>query len=132
MCGLLDLSSNTPADLSFSFSGLKQRGGNTGIHIDGWGISLYEGHGNRSIHDAKASAQSQVADFFQQSFIKNKIIISHIRQATRGKVCIENTHPFSRELWGCDWVFAHNGQLKGIKNKTLCFYQPIANMPFVI
>ena len=30
MCELLGLSANTPTDISFSFSGLKQRGGNTG------------------------------------------------------------------------------------------------------
>ncbi len=125
MCELLGLSANTPADIRFSFSGLKQRGGKTGIHTDGWGISLYEGRGSRSFHDAEASAESHVADFFQHTSIKSKIIISHIRQANRGKVCIENTHPFSRELWGCDWVFAHNGQLKGIKKKALQFYHPV-------
>ncbi len=125
MCELLGLSANTPADIRFSFSGLKQRGGKTGIHSDGWGISLYEGRGSRSFHDADASAESKVAQFFQKTSIKSKIIISHIRQANRGKVCIENTHPFSRELWGCDWVFAHNGQLKGIKKKALQFYHPV-------
>jgi len=125
MCELLGLNANTPADIRFSFSGLKQRGGKTGFHSDGWGVSLYEGRGSRSFHDANASSESKVADFFQQTSIKSKIIISHIRQANRGKVCIENTHPFSRELWGCDWIFAHNGQLKGIKKKSLQFYYPI-------
>jgi glutamine amidotransferase len=44
-------------------------------------------------------------------------VISHIRQANRGRVCLENTHPFIRELWGRYWTFAHNGQLKGIKKE---------------
>jgi predicted glutamine amidotransferase len=125
MCELLGLSANTPADIRFSFSGLKQRGGKTGIHVDGWGISLYDGRGSRSFHDLNPSAESDVAHLVQDAAIKSKIIISHIRQANRGRVCIENTHPFSRELWGCDWVFAHNGQLKGIKKKSLQFYNPI-------
>src|SRR4029078_11827227 len=43
-------------------------------------------------------------------------VICHIRKANRGKVCLENTHPFVRELWGRNWCYAHNGQLKGIKN----------------
>lgn len=124
MCELLGLSANVPADIRFSFTGLRQRGGNTGIHSDGWGISLYEGRGSRSFHDPKPSYSSEVADFFHTSAIKSKLIISHIRQANRGRVCLENTHPFSRELWGCDWVFAHNGQLKSIKNKKLKFYKP--------
>lgn len=125
MCELLGLCANAPADIRFSFSGLKQRGGNTGVHKDGWGISLYEGRGSRSFHDPEPSAESDLAHFFQQTSIKSKIIISHIRQANSGKVSLENTHPFSRELWGCDWVFAHNGQLKGIKKKEFHFYQPV-------
>lgn len=125
MCELLGLSANTPTDISFSFSGLKQRGGNTGEHKDGWGISLYEGRGCRTFHEPESSFNSEMAEFFRNTSIKSKIIIAHIRQANSGKVCLENTHPFSRELWGCDWVFAHNGQLKGIKKKPLKFYLPV-------
>jgi glutamine amidotransferase len=43
--------------------------------------------------------------------IKSCAVISHIRQANRGRVSLENTHPFTRELWGRYWTFAHNGQL---------------------
>ena len=50
-------------------------------------------------------------------------MVSHIRKANRGRVCLENTHPFTRELWGDYWTFAHNGQLKGIKNEALEFYR---------
>lgn len=125
MCELLGLNANVPTDICFSFKGLVQRGGKTGPHKDGWGISLYEGRGSRSFHDPRASVASEIAELIQRYSIKSKIIISHIRKANRGKVCLENTHPFSRELWGCSWVFAHNGQLKGIKKRPLTFYQPI-------
>jgi len=125
MCELLGLCANEPADIRFSFSGLKQRAGKTGIHKDGWGISLYEGRASRTFHDPKPSVTSEMAHFFQSTPIKSKIIISHIRQANRGRVCLENTHPFTRELWGCDWVFAHNGQLTGIKKTPLQFYRPV-------
>ena len=30
-----------------------------------------------------------------------------------------------RELWGQNWVFAHNGQLRGIKKLPLGLYRPI-------
>jgi glutamine amidotransferase len=43
--------------------------------------------------------------------IKSEVVIGHIRQANVGKVCLSNTHPFVRELWGRNWCFAHNGQL---------------------
>ncbi len=125
MCELLGLNANVPTDICFSFKGLVQRGGKTGPHKDGWGISLYEGRGSLSFHDPRASVASEIAELIQRHSIKSKIIISHIRQANRGKVCLENTHPFTRELWGCSWVFAHNGQLKGIKKRSLTFYQPI-------
>lgn len=127
MCELLGLSANAPADIRFSFSVLKQRGGVTGNHTDGWGISAYSGKGARCFRDSKPSSQSEVAQFIEQYPMKSQIIISHIRKANRGKVCAENTHPFSRELYGYDWVFAHNGQLKGIKRKQLKFYNPVGS-----
>jgi len=57
--------------------------------------------------------------------LKSKIVISHIRQANCGKVSLANTHPFVRELWGLNWVFAHNGQIKSVKRRKLIFYKPI-------
>jgi predicted glutamine amidotransferase len=125
MCELLGMSANVPTDICFSFSGLIKRGGETGSHKDGWGIAFYEGRGFRSFHDPIASADSEVAKFIQHYSIKSTQIICHIRKANRGRVCLENTHPFSRELWGDVWSFAHNGQLKGIKKKTLNGYEPI-------
>lgn len=125
MCELLGLNANVPTDICFSFTGLVQRGGRTGPHRDGWGISIYENRGSRSFHDPRASVASEIAELIKRYSIKSRIIISHIRQANRGRVCLENTHPFSRELWGCSWVFAHNGQLRGIKKKPLKFYRPI-------
>lgn len=127
MCELLGLSANVPTDICFSFSGLMQRGGRTGPHKDGWGISLYEGRGARSFHDPRSSVASEVAELIRRHAIKSKIIVSHIRKANRGRVCLENTHPFTRELWGRSWVFAHNGQLRGIKRRTLGHYCTIGS-----
>src|SRR5690606_7181880 len=50
---------------------------------------------------------------------------AHVRRANRGRVGLENTHPFTRELWGRAWTFAHNGQLKGVKKKPLGAFRPI-------
>lgn len=124
MCELLGLSANLPADIRFSFATLKQRAGNTGDHIDGWGLCAYAGNGTQNFRDTKPCLNSEVAHFLEHNPIKSQIIISHIRKANRGKVSLENTHPFVRELYGKDWVFAHNGQLSGIKRKPLHFYKP--------
>lgn len=40
MCELLGMSANVPTDICFSFTGLMQRGGRTGPHRDGWGITF--------------------------------------------------------------------------------------------
>ena len=125
MCELLGMSANVPTDICFSFSGLVQRGGRTGPHRDGWGICLYEGRGARSFHDPRPSVASEISRLIQRHSIKSHVIIGHIRKANRGRVCLENTHPFSRELWGRTWTFAHNGQLRGIKKRRLNFYQPV-------
>jgi len=112
MCELLGMSANVPTDILFSITGLMQRGGKTGPHIDGWGVAFYEGRGLRLFQDTQASARSEVADLLQRYPIKSEIVIGHIRQANVGQVCLANTHPFVRELWGHYWCFAHNGQLK--------------------
>lgn len=113
MCELLGMSANVPTDICFSFSGLIKRGGETGPHKDGWGITFYEGKGCRSFKDPSPSCNSRVAKLVKEYPIKSKSVISHIRQANRGSVSLENTHPFIRELWGKNWTYAHNGQLTG-------------------
>ncbi|MGR5235585.1 class II glutamine amidotransferase [Vibrio alfacsensis] len=111
MCELLGMSANVPTDICFSFTGLIQRGGRTGPHRDGWGITFYEGKGFRTFKDPNPSCDSKIAELVQSYPIKSRAVISHIRQANRGGVNLENTHPFTRELWGRYWTFAHNGQL---------------------
>lgn len=125
MCELLGMSANVPTDICFSFTGLIQRGGSTGPHKDGWGITFYEGKGSRTFCDPSPGVHSKIAQLVAQYPIKSRLVISHIRRASRGKVCLENTHPFTRELWGENWTFAHNGTLKGIKDKPLKFYHPV-------
>ena len=127
MCELLGMSANVPTDICFSFAGLVRRGGGTGPHGDGWGIAFYDGKASRSFHDPRPSADSEIARFLRSHPIKSRIAISHIRRANRGRVALENTHPFTRELWGRSWTFAHNGQLKGVKHRPLEHYRPIGS-----
>lgn len=127
MCELLGMSANVPTDIRFSFAGLARRGGDTGPHRDGWGIAFYEGKGCRTFHDPQASAQSEIARLIRDYPIKSRIVVAHVRRANRGRVALENTHPFSRELWGRAWTFAHNGQLRGVKRLPLTWYKPIGS-----
>ncbi len=116
---------NVPTDIRFSFSGLIERGGRTGPHRDGWGIAFYEGRGCRTFHDPRPGCDSEIAELVRSHQVKSLNVICHIRKATNGRVCLENTHPFTRELWGRSWAFAHNGRLKGVKRWPTGFYQPI-------
>ena len=125
MCELLGMSANVPTDICFSFTGLSTRGGRTGPHQDGWGIAFYEGRACRMFHEAAPSADSEVARFVRNYPIKSGTVVGHVRQATHGRVCLANTHPFMRELWGRQWCFAHNGKLPGIEAFPLGFYQPV-------
>lgn len=126
MCELLGMSANTPTDIRFSFTGLMRRGGETGPHRDGWGVAFYEGRGVRVFHEPAASANSEIAGLVQRLPIKSEVVICHIRQANVGAVCLVNTHPFIRELWGRYWTFAHNGQLHGFEGSVDPFH-PVGN-----
>lgn len=125
MCELLGMSANVPTDICFSFTGLIQRGGNTGPHKDGWGITFYEGKGFRTFKDPQPSCDSKIAELVQNYPIKSRAVVSHIRQANRGKVNLENTHPFTRELWGRYWTFAHNGQLTDYQKLDTGHFRPV-------
>ncbi|HHX8353011.1 class II glutamine amidotransferase [Vibrio sp. Vb0937] len=125
MCELLGMSANVPTDICFSFTGLMQRGGRTGPHRDGWGITFYEGKGFRTFKDPKPSCESKIAELVQNYPIKSRAVVSHIRQANRGGVNLENTHPFTRELWGWYWTFAHNGQLSGYQDLHTGRHRPV-------
>ncbi|MBM9575953.1 class II glutamine amidotransferase [Leptospira sp. 201903070] len=125
MCELLGMSANVPTDISFSLTGLVQRGGKTGPHKDGWGIAFYEGSGLRVFHDPAPGVESKIAEFVRKLPIKSETVISHIRKANRGKVELKNTHPFVREFWGSYWTFAHNGQFKKIKEESLGDFKPV-------
>src|SRR5882672_10444701 len=127
MCELLGMECNVPTDIVFSFSGLRQRGGRTGPHADGWGLAFYEGRATRVFLDPSPAAESPLARFIGEHPIKTLLAIGHIRRRTRGRTSLANTHPFVRQLWGRHWVFAHNGTLPRVKRRKLGSFCPIGN-----
>ena len=122
MCQLLGLNANTPTDLMFSFAGFSERAQE---HKDGFGIAFFEGAGARLFVDPSSARVSPVAEMVRRYPIRSHHIIAHIRKATQGRVALENTHPFMRELWGRYWVFAHNGDLKGFEPKLHAAFRPV-------
>lgn len=125
MCQLLGMNSNTPTDITFSFSGFAQRAGRTGDHCDGWGIAFFEDKGVRHFVDHQRAVDSPIADLIRRYPIHSRNVIAHIRKATQGVVSLENCHPFVRQLWGRYWVFAHNGDLKDFRPRLHSHFQPV-------
>src|SRR4051794_28180335 len=124
MCQLLGMNANTPTDVMFSFTGFATRAEE---HKDGFGIAFFEGCGVRLLVDAQSARASPIADMVRRYPIKSCQIIAHIRKATQGAVALENTHPFTRELWGRYWVFAHNGDLKGYAPRLHGAFRPVGS-----
>lgn len=127
MCQLLGMNCNTPTDITFSFEGFRRRAGLTDSHSDGFGIAFFEGKGVRIFRDNLPGASSPMADLVSLYHIKSYNVIAHIRKATKGDVNLENTHPFIREIYGENWVLAHNGTLENLSLCEDCHYQPIGS-----
>src|SRR3954447_11305810 len=125
MCELLGMECNVPTDIVFSFSGLALRGGLKGPHADGWGLALYEKTAARVFLEPAAAAHLPLAKYVRENPIKTLLAVAHVRKGTRGRVALENTHPFVRELWGRHFVFAHNGTVKNIRRHALGRFHPI-------
>jgi len=125
MCELLGMECNVPTDIVFSFSGLALRGGAKGPHADGWGLALYDGRAVRTFLEPTPAASSPLARYVRENPIKTLLAVAHVRRRTRGKISLENTHPFVRELWGRTFVFAHNGTLRRVRRHRLGRFHPI-------
>ena len=124
MCELLGMNANTPTDVCFSFAGLA---GRADEHKDGFGIAFFEDRGLRYFVDHHSARISPVAELVKRYPIKSDNVIAHIRKATQGRVALENTHPFVRELWGRYWVFAHNGDLKHFQPRLHAAFRPVGD-----
>jgi glutamine amidotransferase len=122
MCQLLGMNANTPTDVMFSFAGLATRAHE---HKDGFGIAFFEDRGLRLFVDHHGARSSPVAELVKRYPIQSDIVIAHIRKATQGRVALENTHPFVRELWGRYWVFAHNGDLNAFNPPLHGAFHPV-------
>ncbi len=74
MCELLGMSANVPTDICFSFTGLVQRGGGTGPHKDGWGITFMK---VKAVAHSRSAAQLPVADCQTGSGLSHQIVLGY-------------------------------------------------------
>jgi len=112
MCQLLALNANVPTAATFSFTGLCARGGDTGHHVDGWGLGFHDGDVPQVWRDTGRACDAPLAAWLRQHPIRARNVLAHVRKATQGAVALDNCHPFERRWAGRRWLFAHNGDLK--------------------
>lgn len=127
MCQLLGMNCATPTDITFSFRGFSQRAGITSDHADGFGIAFFEDKACRLFVDNQSAVDSPLAELVRNYPIKSRNVIAHIRKATQGTITLENSHPFMRELWGRQWIFAHNGDLYDFQPELTGRFMPVGN-----
>jgi len=130
MCELFAMSAREPATVNISLEEFAAHGGLRGPHGDGWGIAFYDGRAAHLIREPEPASYSDWIPFVEHHHLRGRIVISHIRRASRGAVNLANTHPFSRELGGRLHVFAHNGMLENIDashGKALGRFRPIGD-----
>jgi glutamine amidotransferase len=116
MCELFAMSSRQPATVTFSLEEASRHGGSSGPHKDGWGIAYLQERDAWVLKEAAPASSSSLVRFIESHSFRSTLVISHIRQATRGPVCFENTQPYRRELAGRAHVFAHNGDLVDVQS----------------
>jgi glutamine amidotransferase len=74
------------------------------LHPHGWGIAWYGATGPR-VRRGVMAAHADL-DFVRAGRrARSRIVLAHVRDASVGRVALENTHPFVEG----PWVFAHNG-----------------------
>lgn len=114
------MSASRPAEVGEYLSRFMARGGKTGPHADGWGIAYYEGRAIRIFKEPAPAASSRLFAMLAEDSFKSTALIAHIRRANPSIFgrATGNTHPFEREWNGRSWVFAHNGKLSGLHEKS--------------
>jgi glutamine amidotransferase len=77
-------------------------------------VAYHQGRDAWVIKETAPASSSDLVQFIECHPLRSTLVISHIRRATCGDVCFENTQPYCRELGGRAHVFVHNGDLVGI------------------
>lgn len=111
MCELFGMCSLVETDVRGSLQAFARRGGADGRQKDGWGVAHYVDEDVRLVKEPSPAADSECVRFLQDHPFASRLVLAHIRKATRGSLAMKNCQPFLRELGGRVHVFAHNGDL---------------------
>ncbi len=109
MCRLFGSRTRSPSGVSHElFHGANALRVQSREHPDGWGLGWYEDGTPRVVRSLTPAHGDQDFEKLSQ-FVTAQTVVAHVRKASVGGICEENTHPFQRGRW----LFAHNGTLHG-------------------
>ena len=113
MCELLGLAFNRPVSPGLSFRGFRHR---AKCNPHGWGIAAITPRGTRIHKEPVDARESDVAaELPERDPLHAPLFIGHVRAASKGRVSLDNTHPFARPLGAGTLVLAHNGTLDDMR-----------------
>lgn len=108
---LLGICSEDELEIDFAFKGSACLGEK---NPDGWGYAYAKQDYWMIDKEPFKEGQFDKKEFslrFPANFFSN-FLISHIRFESQGKRTLENTHPFTHDLFDKKWVFAHSGYVQ--------------------
>lgn len=116
MCELFAACGSRPLRVSYSLHEFARLGAGKRANKSGWGIAWYRTRDAFAVKEEDPAADSALARFVAGQPIESRLVIAHVRRASRGGPAYENTHPFARVLGGRGHYFAHNGTLAGFRS----------------
>ncbi len=128
MCELFGVSAKHPARVSFRFREFAEHGGGTAPNADGWGVAFQDAPDVRRIREPAPAVSSPWVKLIEETRVRTRMFISHVRHASVGHPMLKNTHPFTREMFGRMHTMAHNGTVVDpqlSKDLPLGRYQPV-------
>jgi glutamine amidotransferase len=110
MCELMGLCFARPVSADFSIREFAQRDEQ---NADGWGLAWYPDRSAAVVKEPISWRSSKHTQFLANYHaLRSALYIAHVRhRTTGGEPTHADTHPFTRELGGRDYAFAHNGTL---------------------
>lgn len=125
MCELMGMCFQRPVSAEFSISAFALRDEE---NADGWGLGWYSDHSMTIVKEPLSWRKSGYSKFLGgYDKLTSHMYLAHVRHATVGGAPKHaDTHPFSRELGGRIYGFAHNGTVrKAMESLLLDRFHPI-------
>lgn len=111
---LFGLSSPRPVTLGLAFD--LEPGSSGRFNREGWGVSFFQGPAAVTVKEASFAPSPPVNDFLAKAgFLRGETFVAYLRRWTTRSGLLANAHPFTREMGGREWVFAHNGNVEAVR-----------------